>query len=65
MRSDHVIFAASQGELPSLEEIERSMARARQMRSAAVHEYVGRAWARAREALRRVRAPADPAAQCC
>lgn len=65
MRSDHVLFEGIESELPGPEELERSMARARRMRSAAVHEYLGRAWSWARAALRRVRTPADPAPQCC
>jgi hypothetical protein len=65
MRNDHVFFAVDASELPSPEELERAMAEARRMRSAAMHEYLARAWAWACVALRPRRAPQDPVGQCC
>jgi hypothetical protein len=65
MRNDHVFFANDGSELPNPEELERAIADARRMRSAAMHDYLGRAWAWARAALWPGRAPRDPVGQCC
>jgi hypothetical protein len=65
MRNDHVFFAPAASALPSPEELERAMADARRMRSAAMREYLARAWAWARAALWPGRAPQDPVGQCC
>ena len=55
MRSDHVFDHRLGDALPSQEEIERSMARARRMRSEVLHQLLTRALARISEALQPTR----------
>jgi hypothetical protein len=57
MRDDHVFYLRLGDALPSHEEIEQSMARARRMRSEVFHELLARAVARIGEALRPARSP--------
>lgn len=63
MRNDHVFYDRLGDALPSHAEIERSMRRARRMRSEAVHQLLASAVAWIRGALRRT--PKDPVGQCC
>jgi hypothetical protein len=65
MRNDHVFYGFIGGEHPTPEEIARHMARAHRMRSETVHEYLSRAAAWIRGALRPTRAPKEPVGQCC
>jgi hypothetical protein len=65
MRNDHVSRNAGNGAHPNPTEIAEYMARARRMRSEAAHEYLARAAAWIRDALRAARAPKDPVGQCC
>jgi hypothetical protein len=66
MRNDH---ASSQGfgggAYPSSDKIARHMARARRMRSEAVHGYLARAAAWFRGLLRPAHAPRGTVGQCC
>ena len=57
MRSDHVFCHRLGDALPSTEEIERSMARARRMRSEVTYRLLTRALARITDALRPARSP--------
>jgi hypothetical protein len=66
MRVDHASsHGFSGGAYPSSDEIARHMARARRMRSEAVHGYLARAGAWFRGVLRPARAPRGPVGQCC
>lgn len=65
MRNDHVFYQRLGDVLPSHEEIEQSMARARRMRSEVAHELLTRAMAWIRGAVRRVQVPKEPVGQCC
>ncbi|HSD40425.1 MAG TPA: hypothetical protein VLD36_01020 [Burkholderiales bacterium] len=65
MRNDHIFYSRVSGAQPEPEEIARHMARARRMRSEAVHGYLARAVAWIRGALRSTRAPNGPVGQCC
>jgi hypothetical protein len=65
MRNDHVFHGRLGDALPPHEEIERYMARARRMRSEAVHGYLVRAAAWVRSAFRPARSPKEPVGQCC
>ena len=65
MRNDHVWHRAADGDYPTPEELTRYMAHARRMRSEAVYEYLARAAAWIRDALRPTRTPRGPVGQCC
>lgn len=63
MRNNHPFGALAGEVLPTQEEIERAMARARRMRAEVAHGYVTRLAAWLRGARRP--APKAPVAQCC
>jgi hypothetical protein len=65
MRNDHVYQGRPKGEHPSPAELALYMARARRMRSEAVHEVLARAVAWIRDALRPTRTPKGSVGQCC
>lgn len=65
MREDHALRSLDGSPVPSTEEMERSIAAARRLRSAAVHDYLQRAAAWVRGFARPAPVPKGPVGQCC
>lgn len=75
MREDHALHGLDGQPVPTAEALERSIAAARRLRSAVVHEYLRRtaAWVRGlaqpaawvRGLAQPAAAPKDPVGQCC
>jgi hypothetical protein len=65
MREDHALRGLDGQPVPTAEELERSIAAARRLRSAMVHEYLRRtaAWVRGHALPAAV--PKGPVGQCC
>jgi hypothetical protein len=64
MREDHALRGLDGQPVPTAEELERSIAAARRLRSAAVHEYLRRMAARLRGLAQPAAAPKGPVGQC-
>jgi hypothetical protein len=65
MRKDHVFHYRPGDAMPSSEEIEQVMRRARRIRSEAVHALLAAAATWIRAALHRAPAPRNPVGQSC
>lgn len=65
MLEDHALRGLDGQPVPTTEELERSIAAARRLRSAAVHAYLVRAAAGVRRLARPAPAPREPVGQCC
>jgi hypothetical protein len=64
MRKDHALRGLDGTPVPTTDEIERSIAAARRLRSAVVHDYLRRAAAWVQDLARPAPAPKAPVGQC-
>jgi hypothetical protein len=65
MRKDHALRGLDGNPVPTTDEIERSIAAARRLRSAVAHDYLQRAAAWVRGLARPAPVPKGPVGQCC
>jgi len=65
MREDHALRGLDGQPVLTAEELERSIAAARRLRSAVVHEYLRRMAAWVRGLAQPAAAPKGPVGQCC